>query len=53
MIRQILFQKGQNIEKSSQKTKKAQNVVFTVNRKLGFIYYFTASNMFTDNLKLI
>jgi hypothetical protein len=41
MIRQIWFQNRQNIEKNRpQKT-------------VGFPYYFTVSNIFTDNLKLI
>jgi hypothetical protein len=52
MIRQICrFQNRQKTEKNRpQKTKEAQNVVFNL---IGFLYYFTVPNIFTDNLKLI
>ena len=52
MIRQIWFQNRQNIEKIAQKTKKAQNVVCNWKGRISLLYY-SVSNIFTDNLKLI
>ena len=54
MIRQIWFQNRQNIEKivPRKRLAEAQNVVLNL-KDIGFLYYFTVSNIFTDNLELI
>jgi hypothetical protein len=53
MIQQILFQNRRNIEKIVLRLrKKAQNVLFNL-KGIGFLYYFTVSNIFTDDLKVI
>jgi hypothetical protein len=39
MIQQIWFQNRQNIEKSSQKTKKAQNIVFNLKVRISLLFY--------------
>jgi hypothetical protein len=39
MIRQIWFQNRQSIEKSSQKTKEAQNVVFNLKGRIPLLFY--------------
>jgi hypothetical protein len=52
MIRQIWFQNRQNIEKIVPENEKKQKMLY-LTRKVGFLYYITVSNIFTDNLKLI
>jgi hypothetical protein len=54
MIRQIWCHVIDIILKKNrpQKTKEAQNVAFNL-KGIEFLYYFTVSNIYTDNLKLI
>jgi hypothetical protein len=52
MTRQIWFQNRQNIEKIVPRKRKKHKMLY-LTWKVGFHYYFTVSNIFTDNLKLI
>jgi hypothetical protein len=51
MIRQIWFQNRQTIEKIVPRKRKKNKMLY-LTWKMGFLYYITVSNMFTDNLKL-
>jgi hypothetical protein len=51
MIRQIWFQNRQKIEKIVPRKRKKHKMLY-LTWKVGFLYYFTVSNIFTDNLNL-
>jgi hypothetical protein len=52
MIQQIWFKNRQNIEKIVPENEKKHKMLY-LTWKVGFLYYITVSNIFTDNLKLI